>query len=306
MELRQIRDFVTVARMGSFAAAARRLNVSQPGLGYQVKQLELELGAPLLVRHSRGVDLSDAGAIFLADAERILAMATEAKQKISRRVIAQRPQIRIGLSPTPQHLLGPALVGLRVSGEAMGVAFREGLSTNLINDVREGMLDVAICIVAVPVRDLRAISLYCEYLHLIAPPGVLPPGDVQFSDLANHRLTVGPRDHVPRQYLDREAARAGIRLNIAQELEPGNLRRALVLHGSESTVASCGMFIDDIEDQTLVAHRIVNPVVRMEVAMVCGPGLSPATEEALVEIARKTVEAHPGAVVEWAAAPTTA
>ena len=55
MLLRQLRYFLTVAEAGSFTAAAERMHVSQPALGYQVKQLEARFGVALLERHSRGI-----------------------------------------------------------------------------------------------------------------------------------------------------------------------------------------------------------------------------------------------------------
>lgn len=296
MELRQLRDFVTVVREGSFAAAARRLNMSQPGLGYQVRQLELDLGAPLLVRHSRGVDLTPAGATFLVDAERILGLVAEVRQKVRR--LTGLNELRIGLSPTPEQLLGPALTTLRIGSEVVRVSFRGGLSTRLIQDVRSGLIDAAICIVPDPVPDLKVVPLYCEYLQLIGPKGEGEPDEVSFAELPNYRLTTGPRDHLPRKCIDEEAARRGIMLNIVQELEPGGLRRALVLHGSAHTVASRAMFVDEIDSGALAARRIVDPVVGLMIKMICAPGLLPEAEVALLASARERVAAHPGAA-EW-------
>ncbi|WP_313806273.1 LysR family transcriptional regulator [Sphingobium sp.] len=295
MELRQLRDFVTVAKAGSFAAASRLLNVSQPGLGYQIKQLELDLGAELLIRHSRGIELTPAGAAFLTDAERILISVGEARARIHNLVRSEKDEIRVGLSPTPQQLLAPSLSALEIDGRPMRVSFRDGLSAQLVEDVRGGLLDVAICILSQKLFDLRTIPLYREHLHLVGP-GLNSGQEVSFADLGSYTLTAGPKDHLPRQMLDSEAARQGIFLNIAQELEPGGLRRALVLHGNSQTVACCAMFINEIEDGTLGACRIVEPSVTLEVQMVCSPNLSKVHEEALLARIRTTMAAHPRAV----------
>ena len=75
MELRHLRYFVAIAEERSFTRAAERLWVAQPGLSTQIRRLEAELGVKLFERHSRGVDLTDAGELFLDRARGALAAA---------------------------------------------------------------------------------------------------------------------------------------------------------------------------------------------------------------------------------------
>ena len=79
MELRHLRYFVAVAEEGSLTVAAeKRLHTAQPSLSRQLRDLELEVGTPLLIRTSRGVTLTPAGQIFLDHARLALAQAAEA------------------------------------------------------------------------------------------------------------------------------------------------------------------------------------------------------------------------------------
>ena len=71
MELRHLRYLVAVAELGSISRAAQKLFIAQPPLSLQIKQLEDEVGTPLLIRYPRGVRLSPAGATFLAEARDI-------------------------------------------------------------------------------------------------------------------------------------------------------------------------------------------------------------------------------------------
>src|SRR5262245_39336873 len=79
MELRHLRYFVAIAEEGSFTRAAGRLWVAQPGLSTQIRRLESELGAQLFERHTRGVDLTAAGELFLDRARTALAAAEVAR-----------------------------------------------------------------------------------------------------------------------------------------------------------------------------------------------------------------------------------
>lgn len=75
MELRQLRYFVTVAKLRNFSEASRQLNITQSTLSHQIIQLEGELGVELLVRDTHHVRLTDIGAAFLPQAEKTLSTA---------------------------------------------------------------------------------------------------------------------------------------------------------------------------------------------------------------------------------------
>src|SRR6185369_741403 len=81
MELRHLRYFVAVADAGSLTvAAARKLHTSQPSLSRQIRDLESELGAQLLTRRARGIELTPAGRAFLDHARLVLSQVAAAGQ----------------------------------------------------------------------------------------------------------------------------------------------------------------------------------------------------------------------------------
>jgi DNA-binding transcriptional LysR family regulator len=78
MELRHLRYFVAVAEELNLRRAAARLNISHPPLSRQIQDLEREVGVALISRGKRGIGLTDAGEVFLAEARQILAHAAQA------------------------------------------------------------------------------------------------------------------------------------------------------------------------------------------------------------------------------------
>ncbi len=82
MELRTLRNFAAVARAGNVTRAAAALHVSQPALSMQLRELEEEMGGPLLVRRPRGVEPTELGSRLLRRADDILALADRTRDEL--------------------------------------------------------------------------------------------------------------------------------------------------------------------------------------------------------------------------------
>jgi len=100
MELRHLRYFVGVGEEQHYGRAAERLRIAQPGLSKQIQDLEKELGFALFDRLRRGVKLSAAGKLFLADARRILQQVDEAKLRAERVAHGKAGTLRVGFVET--------------------------------------------------------------------------------------------------------------------------------------------------------------------------------------------------------------
>src|SRR5262245_10770040 len=97
MELRHLRYFVAVAEAGSFTVAAEKiLHTSQPSLSRQVRDLEEEVGTPLLIRNARGVELTTAGKAFLDHARFALIQVDAAGDAARRAARPNKPTFAIG------------------------------------------------------------------------------------------------------------------------------------------------------------------------------------------------------------------
>jgi len=98
MELRHLRYFIAVAEELHFTRAAERLHIGQPPLSHAIQVLESDVGAQLFERTKRSVRLTGAGALFLADARRILALAAQATDTARRAQRGEAGELRIGFT----------------------------------------------------------------------------------------------------------------------------------------------------------------------------------------------------------------
>ncbi len=98
--LDQVRGFVAVAEELHFGRAAERLAMTQPPLSRQIQKLEREVGVRLLDRDNRTVELTAAGAAFLADARRLLVLAGGALDEARRVQSGSAGTVRLGFTAT--------------------------------------------------------------------------------------------------------------------------------------------------------------------------------------------------------------
>jgi DNA-binding transcriptional LysR family regulator len=110
MELRQVRYFVAVAEELHFGRAAKRMHVAQPALSKQVMNLERELGARLLERWGRKVELTEAGRVFLERARVILEGVAEAREAAAQAGRGEVGRLSVGFTGMALYGVAPQIV----------------------------------------------------------------------------------------------------------------------------------------------------------------------------------------------------
>src|SRR4051812_30891364 len=163
MELRHLRYSVAIAEERSFTRAAERLWVAQPGLSTQIRQLERELGVELFKRHSRGVDLTDAGEVLLERARAALTAVEVAAGTGRDLEAALIGSVRLGLS-TDARWHGTSCLLARFARDHAGVELSvlEGNGGALWRHLRDGLVDALLGPSAFASPDLRAVELGSE------------------------------------------------------------------------------------------------------------------------------------------------
>ncbi|MEX2985483.1 LysR family transcriptional regulator [Streptomyces sp. C36] len=276
MELRQLRYFVTVVEEGGFTRAAARLHLAQPGLSAQIRQLEQELGQPLLDRSHRSVTLTETGRAVLPYARAALAAADAVRQTVDAYTGLLRGRVSLGLvSGATGHAFDVAsfLADFHDAHPALEIALTEDTSERMQAALLAGELDIALLgpIDEVPPPGLSFQTVIDAPLAVAVAPGdpLLAPADrtsVPLAELRDRALICLPRGTGVRAALERACAQAGFRPRVTFEAAAPHVLAQLAARGLGLAVLPTGED-GSASDGQLRTLTITRPGIRARVAL---------------------------------------
>src|SRR5438128_4632007 len=233
MELRHLRSFVAVADAGNLTVAAQQmLHTSQPSLSRQIRDLEDEVGAQLLARKARGIELTPAGRAFLDHARVVLSQVEAAAGAARRAAHPAKPCFTMGFLTGHELTWMPeAMRILRDELPNIDVMISSQYSPLLADGLSKGKIDAAFLRRERGVPDLAFRLLVKEPLMVVLP--------------SNHRLaalkSIGPRDLVGEPFvtvsntapvlrviIDNYLKRSGIEITPAHEADHLSMGMSLI------------------------------------------------------------------------------
>jgi DNA-binding transcriptional LysR family regulator len=221
MELRQLEYFVTVAEECHFTRAARRLHVAQSGLSASIRALEVELGAPLFVRSTRQVELTQAGRALLVEARRALGTIDAARDAVAAVQGLLRGTLSVGSIQCLHAVHLPAVLArFHELHPGVEIQLRQAGSGELVDLVRAGRLDLAFVTSGRAGDDLHRSTLSSEPLVLACGPDLPFAGreSVRLAELAGQAFVDFNPDWGTRDDVDRALATAGVDRKVAVEV----------------------------------------------------------------------------------------
>lgn len=168
--LDHLQTFADVVRLGSFSAAAARLNLTQPAISLQVRQLEQKLGVRLIERVGRKATATAAGRELLAHAGTIDMAVNAALETVAQHSRSVTGRVRIGIGATACiHFLPPVLAELRKRYPLLELVVNTGNAPDMLRDIEENRLDIGL-VTLPPAREggrVRNLSRALEITTLL-------------------------------------------------------------------------------------------------------------------------------------------
>lgn len=270
MELRHLRYFVAVAEAGSLTVAAeKKLHTAQPSLSRQIRDLEREVGAQLMTRNARGIELTAAGKAFLDYARLALIQVDAAGEAARRAAKPSKPTFAMGFL-TGQEIdwLPNVMRVLRDQLPNIDVTVSSQYSPDLADALLRGKLDIAFLRREAKAADLIYKVIAKEPLvvilpsdHRLASREVIHPKEIAGETF----LSVSNTAPALRAVIDDYLKRSGI--DTKPEHEADNLAMAMSLVASTRSVALLPAYAQNFLPWSVISRPLAGDVPTIDLAV---------------------------------------
>jgi DNA-binding transcriptional LysR family regulator len=239
MELRHLDALLAIERYGSFTAAADELHTVQSNVSDMVRQIETELGVPLLVRGRRGAEPTEFGKVVLERARRIRGELDALQQDISMIRGLETGRASLGVVGTVSRRVVPGVVAdLRDRATGVHLRVTEGASERLVAEVAER--ELAQALVTEPVTDSRVVVEHVleeDMVAVVPAEHPMPRGaEIALADLPALPMILPPLGNPLRAEIDLALHAIGSPHAVLVEVEGVRLIADLVAEGQGMTI----------------------------------------------------------------------
>lgn len=279
MDVRSLKYFICVAQLENISKAAIRLNLAQPALSRQIRQLEDELGVQLFQRETYGVRLTEDGRHLLKKAEPILHQLDDLSIDFKLRAQLIDSSITIGM----QHGLGRLLLSVvmqkfKARCPSTALKIRIGMSGSITQWLQKGEVDIGLVYSELEKKKLKVQYLIDEPLVFVgplrkrvndAPP---PKGSVvSLAQIEKLPLILPSGSHELRRQIERAFSRAGCKIKPILEVDEFSLLRELVEQGAGYTLFTFSSIVADGRSVHIKAWKISDPGITLGVTIAYSP-----------------------------------
>ncbi|MFG1349792.1 LysR family transcriptional regulator [Xanthobacter autotrophicus] len=287
MDLRQLKYFVQIAESGNFSRAAEVLRIAQPSLSQQMKNLEEELGVELLLRHARGVTLSELGQQFYDHARRILEEVDRVKDQVRSKSLNPSGRVAVGLPTSACRGLGLPLISAMAEHQPnISLHVVEAMTGYLDDFLQAGRLDVALLYDHKAFEHVAWTEMMAEDLMLFVAPDhpLAAKGSVPFRDMFEWPIVLPGAPNVMRTVIEQFAARNDVE-PVAMACDSLPTIARLVRSGRALGVMPHFAFMDEMARGEMVAVSILDPTPSWRLSVVVSQrSMNPRGSEAVAKV----------------------
>lgn len=282
MHLRTLKYFVAVVDAGSLTAAASAIPIAQPALTRQIRELESDMGAPLLERLPRGVRMTQAGISVYESAQRMLAESARLRQKLARSQQAGMATVVLGAPPTLARLLLPGLFENRSKLlEQVALHTREAFTPALLDMLERGLIDMAIVTNPASGRGLSLQPLVAEPFGLVSHASMKMRPVVSISQLERIPVLV---TSLHRSIVEHQLVTLGKQLNVYAEIDSVDTIREMVHRGRWATIMPVSVFKEGgTTPAPIVMSEVSGVQLHRQLVLATRPNLRPNPAQSLVQ-----------------------
>jgi DNA-binding transcriptional LysR family regulator len=287
LNLDQLKAFIEVAERGSFTAAAKALNLSQPAVTHQVHELEQRFQIAFLERLGKRAHLTEAGEKLMEHARHLLAEDARTREAMRKFADGWLGRVRIGTSMTIlMYALPPLLRQLKTSHPQLDITLKSGLTATTLRLLKDNQLDLGLC--AMPVTDpaFETVPLFRDELVAIFPGTHKNiPKTVTPSLMAQCPLILGNRQSALRRAVEDWLAPAQSMYTVVMEFDNVDAIKNVVAVGLGSSIVPRLALPEGHMGVRNISIRSLKPRLTRPVALVKLRGKRPTEAVSLVSTA---------------------
>ncbi|BFH14418.1 LysR family transcriptional regulator [Paenibacillus dendritiformis] len=290
MDIKQLFYFVTVADQLSYSKAAQKLHISQPSLSNAIKNLEHEVGSPLLERSTRKIELTDAGKVLYAKSLQLLSQMNILKKEMQEVRLTGSGELIIGMIESVRHWVPKVIREYQGRYPSMRIKLIEVLSRKaVIDSLRKYHTHLIITNQCIEEEDIESLPLYTEKLVLVLHRDhpLSAKESITFAELAEEPFIISMEGFQTREDILEAFALEQVSPNIQFEIERFETALTLVRENLGVAIIPENYLVEP-QDDTIIRKTMDSPALERTVYLTYMKNryLAPAVQSFLEDIQR--------------------
>ncbi|MBB5216047.1 LysR family transcriptional regulator [Parapusillimonas granuli] len=291
MDVRSLRYFIETVRQQSLTAAARKLDVTQSTISKMIRQLEDEVGEPLLIRASRPLVLTDAGKVVYERGQDVIAAMHRLALELRETQALNQGTLELGMPPMINLLFTQVLKAFRSQYPGIRLVLHEDTGREIERRVARGELEIGMSVLPLdPAPDLESAEVARHAVWALGEPGSFKPSGkgLRLDALRGRPLVLLDDDFAMTRALRRAFLQAGFEPLVAAQSSQWDWTVSMARAGMGLALLP-EPFVQRINREGLVLAPIVEPEVHWPVALLWNARYLSHAAQAWLEVSRRVL-----------------